>query len=147
MTKAIEKIVTSVCVFLLVVILGCAAFQDVLTPAYVHPAVLKYVNANGTSILPWTTLYDAKRIDYKLHFVRAKHKIIDELEYKYLAGASLVSVEAGEELKASLFHPTGPIGLLVTATLGGTVGAVLIPRPKDKKTIKKLEKQNNSKNA
>ena len=39
------------------------------------------------------------------------------------------------QVKETVFTPTGPIGLALTTLFGGTMGALLIPRPGDKKKI------------
>ncbi len=54
---------------------------------------------------------------------------------------------AGEELRAALFDPTGPIGLFVTTTLGVSAGGLLLSKPTDRKRIKQLEAEKNSNNA
>lgn len=143
MSTKTQNLIATLSVFCLIVVLGCASFQDVLTPCRVSPAAARYADTNETSILPWTTLFDAKRILMKLDYVHTKTQLTDTLEYEYHKGITRFHEAAGEELKATLFEPTGPIGLLVTSALGGTAGALLLSKPTDKKKIKELEIKNN----
>jgi len=145
MAKQIQNFIATVSIILLVILLGCSALQDPLTPCYISPAVLKYADANGTSLLPWTTLFDAKRVTAKLSYVHSWSQISDQMEYEYLLGIQRFHNAGAEELKATLFSPTGPIGFLLPASLAGTAGALLISKPSDKKKIKDLETKNNKK--
>ena len=65
---------------MLTVMLGCASFQDALTPCYIPPASLEYADANATTFFPFTTLFDARRVDAKVDYVYA----IGKLEYEFL---------------------------------------------------------------
>jgi len=147
MAKKIQTLAATVSIVLLVILLGCASFQDALTPCYVSPAVIKYADANETSILPWSTLFDAKRITAKMNFVHAWNQIADRMEYEYLSGIHQFHIAGAEELKTSLFDPTGPLALLIPTSLAATAGALLFSKPTDKKKIKELEIKNNKRLA
>lgn len=144
MSSKTQNIIATGSVFCLMIILGCASFQEALTPCYIPPAAVKYADANETSILPWTTLFDAKRVGMKMDFVHALYQITDRMKYEYLRGIMRFHIAAAEELKTTLFSPTGAVGLLITSALGGTAGALLLSKPADKKKIKRLEKTNNA---
>lgn len=147
MSTKIQNLLAAISIFLLIVILGCASFQDALTPCYISPAALEYAKTGGSTILPWSTLFDAKRVSMKMDYVHTLAQISDNLEYEYLRGISRFHISAGEELKATLFDPAGPVGLLVTTSLGVTAGGLLLSKPTDRKKIKELEAKNNSKNT
>lgn len=144
MSPKIQNIIAASSIFCLMIILGCASFQEALTPCYIPPAAVEYADANETSILPWTTLFDARRVDMKMDFVHALCQITDRMNYEYLKGITRFHIAAAEELKTTLFSPTGAVGLLMTSALGGTAGALLLSKPGDKKKIKRLEKTNNA---
>lgn len=143
MSSKTQNLVATVSILLLLVLLGCASFQDALTPCYISPAVLKYADANGTSILPWTTLFDAKRITTKMDFVHSLRQMSDRMRYTYLKGIQQFHIAGAEELKVSLFDPTGPLALIIPTGLAATAGALLFSKPTDKKKIKELEIKNN----
>lgn len=147
MTTKTQNLIVTVSVLLLIVLLGCASFQDALTPCWISPAAIDYADANATSILPWTTLFDAKRISAKMNFVHSWNQIADRMEYEYLSGIHRFHIAGAEELKTSLFDPTGPLALLIPTSLAATAGALLFSKPSDKKKIKELEIQNNQKNT
>ena len=135
-----QKVITWLCVVVLTVILGCSAFQDAITPCYIPPTALDYVGEDdGTSFLPWTTLFDLKRIDMLVDFIFA----IKKIEHGYIKGIDAFHIAAGEQLKTLLFSPTGPIGLLLPALTGGVLGTMLLSKPSDKKKIVELEKKVN----
>lgn len=147
MSPKIQNLIATVSVLLLIVLLGCASFQDALTPCYVSQAVLRYADSNSTSILPWSTLFDAKRITAKMDYVHSWNQISDRMKYEYLSGIHRFHIAGAEELKTSLFDPTGPLALLIPTSLAATAGALLFSKPSDKKKIKDLEIKNNSNNT
>lgn len=140
----LKKIITWLCVFGLTFILGCSAFMDAVTPCYIPPASLDYINETDPTIfLPWTTLFDAKQIDMKVDFVHIFNQTTDKLNYGFVKGLNTFHIGAAEQLQATLFSPEGPIGLLLPTLMGGTLGALLISKPGDKKKIVELENGKN----
>lgn len=139
----LQKIIAWICIIGLTAILGCASFQDALTPCYISPACLEYADAEPTTFLPFTTLFDARRIDMKMDFRYA----IGEVEYKFLKGLNTFHTSAAEQLQARIFSPEGPIGLLFPAITGGVLGTYLFSKPDDKKKIAELEKTNGNTNT
>ncbi len=139
MSTKTQNLIATVSIFLIMVILGCASFQAALTPCYVSPAAAKWANTKTTSLFPWTTLFDAQRVEMKLDYVYTMKQITDTLDYEYHKGITRFHKAAGEELRAALFDPTGPIGLFVTTTLGVSAGGLLLSKPSDRKKIKELE--------
>ena len=123
-----QKTLTVLMVMGLAVMFGCSAIQDVITPTYVSEDAAEWAGVPTKLLLPYTTLADAKRvgmaIDYKLTITRFKGG--------YYKSMTNLSILAGEEIKATVFSPSGPIGLLLPTLFGGTLGAMLIKRPGDK---------------
>lgn len=143
----LQKIVATFSLVLLIVVLGCSAFQDVLTPSWIPQSALDYADANGPSILPWTTLFDARRVRAKMAFVHSWNRIKDDIRYEFESGQVQFHIAGAEQLQQKIFSPTGPIGMLIPASLAGTAGALLFSKPADKKKIKALEQKNNRKNT
>lgn len=143
MTTKTQNILATGSIILLLIVLGCASFQAALTPCYVSPAAAAWADTKTTSIFPWTTLFDAQRVDMKLDYVYTMKQITDTLDYEYHKGITRFHKAAGEELRAALFSPTGPLALIVPTGLAATAGALLFSKPTDKKKIKELEIQNN----
>ena len=132
MSAKLQTIIVAVSIFGLAAFFGCASFQDVVTPCYIPPASLNYADVEPTTFLPFTTLFDAKRVAAKMSFVHTTVQVIDNMKYSYLKGINNFHMAAAEELQTAVFSPDGPIGLLMPTLLGGSLGALLIKRPKDK---------------
>ena len=123
-----QKTLTVLMVMCLAVMFGCSAFQDVITPTYVSEEAAEWANVPTKLLMPYTTLWDAKRvggaIDYKL--------TIEKIKGGYYKGITNLAIVAGEEIKTTLFSPEGPVGLLLPTLFGGVLGSMLIKRPGDK---------------
>lgn len=137
-----QKILTVLMVVALALLFGCSAVQDVITPAYVNENAAEWADTTTKLFMPYTTLFDAKRvgraIDYKI--------TIEKIRGGYYKNITNLSILAGEEIKATVFSPEGPVGLILPTLFGGTIGTLLgsayRQRPKDKKRIEELEKAN-----
>jgi len=140
-----KKVIVWFCVLSLTVILGCASFQDAVTPCYIPPAAFDYADTEPTTFLPFTTLFDAKRIDKKIDYTHTLNQTTDKLEYEFLKGLNALYISGAEQLQETVFSPNGPIGLLLPTLMGGTLGALLISKPDDKKKIVDLETKINGK--
>lgn len=134
----VQKILITFSGLCLVVILGCAAVQDIIVPTYVEPAAIEYANADVPLLLPYTTLADAKYVNAKMDFIHS----IGQLKYSYLKNNLTFNIAMSEQIKQAVFTPEGPVGLLLPTLLGGALGATLISKPGDKKKITELEKSN-----
>ena len=137
-----QKLLTWLSILGLTIVLGCSSFQDVLTPCYIPPGSIDYADTNATTLLPYTTVFDARRVGFKMDFIHAVNQTTDKMRYNYLKGMNSFHITAAEELQAKIFSPEGPIGLLFPTLMGGTLGALLISKPNDKKKIIELEKTN-----
>lgn len=147
--KKWEKLLLALCITILIALVGCASFQDVITPCIVDEDVAEYADEPATTIFPWSTLWDAGRIKKKMDYVHQMNQIMldrqiedDNLKYAYLLDAHQVHLQDAAQFRDSLFNPQSPLGMLLPAGLGLTVGGMLIPRSKDKKKIVELEKAN-----
>ena len=138
-----KKTIVSICVIGLLAIIGCAGFQDILTPAYIAPEVIKEVDISVTTFMPFTTLFDAKRVASKLDYEYNYNRVINEMKYNHLNGLNIANIKAAEELKVAFFSPQGTLGALLPTIMAGTLGSILISKPDDKKKIGELEKKVN----
>jgi hypothetical protein len=139
MTK-LQKLLTTISVLGLLIVLGCSTFQNALVPCYIDPDAAIFADEPLTNIMPWTTILDAKRISTKMDFVHS----VGRLEYNYLKSNLSSYLADAEQFKQTAFSPSGPIGLLVPAGLGLTIGTLALSKPDDKKKIKELEAKNGS---
>ena len=134
-----KKMLIALCVFGLTIILGCSSFQDAVTPCYISEESIEYADTEPTIFLPFTTLFDARRIGAKMDFIYYRDQLVDKMQYEYLKGVNSFHIGVAEEFQERIFAPEGSIGLLLTTLMGGTLGTVLLSKPEDKKKIKDLE--------
>jgi len=134
MTK-IQKIAVTFLVMLTVALFGCAAFETAVTPCYIDEAAIEYSNAEVPLLLPYTTLADALYVDARMDYIYDMGK----LEYDYLKTTLGYRITAADQLRQTVFDPSGPIGLLLPALSGFGLGSLLISKPSDKKEIEKLK--------
>lgn len=126
------KFLAAFLAILLVTILGCATIQDVIVPCYIPERALRYTGSKGTSFLPYTSLWDAERIDRLVDFTHRKKRLQDDLEHGFIKGLNVFHIGSAKQLRTSIFSPQGLVGSLVPTLLGGGLGALLIKRPGDK---------------
>ena len=129
MSKKLKSLIVGVCILALVVMFGCSSFQEAITPTYVDKSAAAWADVPTTLLTPYTTLFDAKRVGRAIDFKLT----IERIKGGYYKNVTNLSILAGEELKTTLFSPQGPVGLALPMLFGGTLGALLIPRPGDKK--------------
>ncbi|MBA7698875.1 hypothetical protein ES703_107558 [subsurface metagenome] len=140
-----QKILTAFMVVALALMFGCTGFQDLITPTYVNTEAAEWAGTTPKMLMPYTTLFDAKRvaaaIAYKL--------MIEKIKAGYYKNITDLSILAGEEIKSTIFSPEGPVGMMLPMLFGGTIGTMLggayKQRPKDKKKIEELEIKNGNK--
>ncbi len=133
-----QKTLSVLMVIGLALMFGCSAIQDVITPTVVNQEAAEWANTTPKSIMPYTTLWDAKRVGAAIDFKLT----IERIKGGYYKGMTNLSIVAGEELKTTLFSPEGPVGLLLPTLFGGVLGGMLFSKPGDKKQIKDLEVAN-----
>ena len=143
----VQKLLTILSAVILVTVLGCSAWMEGGTPAYIDPAAIEYSKAEPTVFTPYTSLWDARRIRREMNFqyftkkVQAARNIEDiDMRHRHLDDAMQIHIASAEELRDTLFSPTGPLSILFAAIPALGLGAYLIPRPADKRRIAELEK-------
>jgi len=130
---------------LLLGFIGCAGFQDVLMPCHIGEAAVEYSGQEATSYMPWTSIWDAKRIRAYMNFNHIQYqntyerlKRDDALTHAFLLSSADANIADAMQFQATVFSPTGPIGALLLAGSGLGIGALAIKRPGDK-TKKEIE--------
>jgi len=120
------------------VFIGAGCVQDAVTPCYVSEDAAEWAGVPTKLFLPYTTLWDAKRvahaIDYKL--------TIERIKGGYYKEVTNLSILAGEELKNTVFAPDGLLSLLLIGGPTFAMGSFLISKPKDRKEIERLKNGN-----
>jgi len=146
MSRKFQLIIALLASMLLVGFLGCSAFQDAFTPCYIDPNQISYAETDATTFLPFTTLWDARRIGLKtdyMHLVKQTEierlGVVDTMHYTFLKNVQAIHIAGAEQFQQAVFSPSGPLGLLIPTILGTTVGAFLISKPSDKKRIAELQ--------
>lgn len=134
MTK-LQKLLICICSLFFIVILGCSAFQDAITPCYIDIDAATYANEPLTEILPYTTLFDAKRIRAKMDYIFESTK----LKHFYLLSEMDYHIANSEQTKQMVFSIEGPIGLLAAGLPMFTLGWIGLSKPGDRKRITELE--------
>lgn len=148
-----KKLITGIAVFvsalILVVFFGCSVFQDVVTPCQIDKGAKIYVGEDPNDPpnllpfrLPWDTVLDSKRVYKKMCFLHDmkqqklnRLKEDDNVLFAFLEDSHLGHFGEAQEFQQTVFSPSGPIGALLPTIFGGTLGALLIPRPGEKKKI------------
>lgn len=147
MGKWLNRIVVALIGAIVVLFVGCSAMMDGVTPCYIDEDAGTYAQEpNLTSFLPYTSLWDAKRIEARMEYAHTLNQLEllrlaedDDITYSFLKGQHTINIKNAEEFRDTLFDPAGPIGLLLPLIGGGALGALLIPRPGDSKKLRELE--------
>lgn len=116
--------------------IGAGCIQDGVIPTYVDEDAAKWANVPTKLFLPYTTLWDAKRVMYAIDYKLA----MERMTGGYYKGITNISIMAGEELKATVFSPDGILSMLMIGGPMLALGTYGISKPKDKKRIVELEK-------
>ena len=138
MKKLLKVVAITLVGMVLLVFIGAGCIQDAVTPTYVDQDAAEWANVPTKLFLPYSTLWDAKRlaraIDYKL--------TIERIKGGYYKSITNLSILAGEELKNTVFAPDGLLSLLMIGGPSLALGAYGISKPKDRKQIEELKNGN-----
>ena len=150
MKKRIEKTITILVTFVLVVMLGASCVPDLLTPCIIEESVKKYCQDPNMPKNFWAydNLWYSRQLSEWLDYTHITKQMQleragadDKRKVAYLQNRQEYHQAAAGELKKTLFSPTGAIGLLIPAGVGTFLGARFIPTPKEKKVKKELAKE------
>jgi Cu/Ag efflux pump CusA len=128
-----QKLFVGFLVLFLVVFMSASCIQDAIVPVFIEPDLMAMHNATPANYL-YTTLFDAKRL---------QKNITHKLEYQKLVARQgnedlNISIAAGEDIKNTVFNPSGPLALMFPALAGLGLGRYIkSPREKElEKTAK-----------
>lgn len=134
-----KTLLVALIVTLLLGFMGCVGFQDIITPCHIDETVIEYSGQEATSYMPWTSVWDAKRIRAYVNFNHVQYqnacerlKQDDSLTHAFLLDGVDANIADSVQFQATVFSPTGPIGALLLAGGGLGIGALAIKRPGDK---------------
>lgn len=126
-----------VCLTLFTIIMGACALQDSVTPCFIDERVGEYTGAGMTTLVPYTTIADAKRLGKEMNFVSVEKReaLLEEVKknsrlHAFLADALSSNLIDANSLRETLFGPTG-VASALTGLLGLSAGAMFIKRPGD----------------
>ncbi len=135
--KTLRTLTAAICLILFVALMVGCALQDYLVPCYIDERVGEYTDANMTSLMPFTTIADGKRLGKEMNFVSVEKQEawLQEIEkdsrlHIFLADSVKGQLIMAEALRETLFSPTGVFGAL-TGLMGLGAGAMFIKRPGD----------------
>lgn len=135
MKKLLQTTIIILAGIISLVFIGAGCIQDIITPAYVNVDAAEWADVPTNLFLPWSTLWDAKRlsnaIDYKL--------TIERIKGGYYKDITNLSILAGEDFKNTIFAPDGLLSLLLIGGPTFAAGSFLISKPKDRKEIEVLK--------
>jgi len=122
---------------LLLLFIGSSCVQDLFIPTYVDKDAAKWAGVPPKMFMPYTTLWDAKRVALWIQFKKQQYMI----EAGFYENITSISVAGAEEIKDVVFSPNG-LGMILPASLAGVLGAIgggrYIKRPEEKELEKKL---------
>jgi len=140
MKKLAKTIGLMLAVAMILILLGCSSMQDAVTPEWIPKDVGLYTGQPMTSIMPYTTIADAKRLGVWIDYVSTGYQIQFERlsENDLRKVANMKKIQRGHhrraaELKNEMFSPTGTGSILLGMLPAGILGSVLIRRPGDVK--------------
>ena len=130
--KFAKKLLFGLMGLLFLAVLGCTAMLDAVTPCYIDPMEIDYADAEPTSFMPFTTLWDAQRMSR----LAAWQWQQDQARYGFIKGLSNIHQSSAKELQTKFMMPA-IMGLMTTGALG--VGWFGMSKPSDAKKIAKAE--------
>lgn len=135
--KIFRTLTAAICLILFVALMIGCAMQDYLVPCYIDERVGEYTDANMTSLLPITTIADAKRLGQEMNYVSVEKREawLQEIEkdgrfHTFLAEGHKLHLIDANALRETLFGPTGVVSAL-TGLVGLGAGTFLLKRPGD----------------
>jgi hypothetical protein len=143
MKKILKYVGVTFLVLVELALIGCATVSELIMPAYVEPAAIAYSDYNSPKLLPYTSIYDARQVLKAVSFAHLlnQRELVrdiedDKLKHDYLFEAQSLHVARAEEWSAAVFDPAGPIGILLS---GGVMGSLMLFTDKPG-TRKRLDK-------
>lgn len=149
--KWYEKILILIFICSLLILIGCAAMQDAITPCTIENKTVNYAmqvdpNLRPTSWMPWTTLRDAERIEGLVDYAHIGNQIFyermkedDSRLFDYITERQSIHKQAAVEFRKEVFTPEGAVGAVMLSGLSILLGKYGFARPSDIREIEKLK--------
>lgn len=135
--KMLRTLTTVVCLVVFIALMVGCVMQDYLSPMYIDKRIGECTGAKMTSLLPFTTIADGKRLGRELNFISVEKREAwlqaiekDGRLQAFLSDSIAVNLISAQELQKTLFSPTGVFGAM-TGLMGLGAGAMFIRRPGD----------------
>lgn len=146
MKKLAKAVALALAVTVVLIMLGCSAAQDSVTPCWIDKRIGKYTGEPMTSLMPWTTIADSERLAIYMRYAHDKNQVgylrLSEDDVDYVGVMQRIQIghdQRAAQLKDTLFSPHGPgsmlLGMLPILGIG-----IAIRRPGDV-SKKELEKK------
>ncbi len=139
-----NKVIVTIATIVLVLMVGCAAMMNAVTPSFIEPEIIADVNEPATSFMPFTSLWDAERILNKFDYLyQINQRILvrqiedNDARHGFLRGLQLTHIEGAREFQDAAFSPTGAIGVAFPGLVGLLIGWRGLTKPGDKPAKKK----------
>lgn len=133
----LKTLIAVSCIIGFIILMGACAMQDYLVPCYVDERIGDYTDANMTSLAPYTTIADAKRLGKELNFIGIERREAllgavkkDDRLKAFLSNSVADNLIPAEALRETLFAPNGVFGAM-TGLLGLGAGWMFLKRPGD----------------
>jgi len=140
MKKLLQTTIIVLAGLIALVFVGAGCVQDAITPCYISEEAAEWAGVPTKIFLPYTTLWDARRVANALNYEYDRLG----LEYQYYWGITEGSIQRGEELKNTVFSPTGILAPLLIGAPVFAAGVYGVSKPKDRKRIVEREKNGNT---
>lgn len=122
--KKLKGLLVTICIVILAAMIGGCMLQDILTPCYLP---FDAAELPHPQLLPYDSVFDAKFVLAQLDFQK-----------ELLQG----SLNASLDFQEKIFSPTGPIGMLLPASMAGILGAMgggrFLKSPREKELERKV---------
>jgi len=110
MKRLLQRLAIGISAILLVAMFGCAALMNLATPCYIDEDVIGYAEEEPKSFLPFTTLWDAQRVDNKFDYMHLITQIHlqrqledDDIYYDFLKEKQRKYMASAKEFQKAVF--------------------------------------------
>ena len=141
MKKVLKVFGVSAILFIQILLLCMSCATDYVTPCWIDAEAVEYGEANDIpQVLPYTTLHYAKQVGRRISFQHLKKQVEgsrhledDKLRHSYIANAHTLHVQESQAWAEKAFSPTGPLGMVMSMSVGSLM--LFMPPPGTKKKL------------
>ena len=136
-----QKLFAGFLVLFLIVFISVGCIQNAIVPMEIDQDAIAYTGEEPTMYLPWTTIHDGNRIQRKMEYIHLTKQETakrlsedDSMFYDYINDNMTINFTNAQQIKDAVFDPTGPVGLLITGGIFGTLG-LMVDKPGTRKRL------------